>query len=94
MTFETEFKYFFNRHSTTIDLVKEKQKGPIPKDRKGWPLKHIKRVADTGEVLLVFRHLPQVQPADVLWTFSIKEDKLRQYCSEYPSTIVGAIFCQ
>ena len=66
MTFETGFKYFFNRHSTTINLVKEKQKGPIPNDRKGWPLNHLKRVADTGEDLLVFRHHPQVQRADVL----------------------------
>ena len=38
---------FFNRHSATVSLMKDKQRGPIPKGLKRWPLKLIKHFVDT-----------------------------------------------
>ena len=58
---------FFNRHCSTMNLVKEKQGGLVPPGLKRWPFKLIKHFAHTTYVC----HLLQVQRAAVLWTFSI-----------------------
>ena len=38
---------FFNRHCSTMNLVKEKQGGLVPPGLKRWPFKLIKHFADT-----------------------------------------------
>ena len=42
---------FFNRHCSTMNLVKEKQGGLVPPGLKRWPFKLTKRFADTTHVL-------------------------------------------
>ena len=42
---------FFNRHCSTMNLVKEKQGGLVPPGLKRWPSKLIKHFADTPRVL-------------------------------------------
>ena len=42
---------FFNRHSTRMYLMKEKQGGPIPTGLQRWPLKLIKHLANTTCIL-------------------------------------------
>ena len=41
---------FFNRHCSTMNLVKEKQGGPVPPDLKRWPFKLIRHFVDTTRV--------------------------------------------
>ena len=41
---------FFNKHSSTVNLVKEKQGGLVPPGLKRWPFKLIKHYADTSRV--------------------------------------------
>ena len=39
--------YLLNRHNNTMNLMKEKQRGPIPMGLKRWPLTLIKHFANT-----------------------------------------------
>ena len=41
---------FFNRHCSTMNLVKEKQGGLVPRGLKRWPFKLIKHFADATGV--------------------------------------------
>ena len=58
---------FFNRHCSTLNLVKEKQGGLVPTGLKRWPLKLFKHFADATCV----SPSPAGPRAAVLWTFSI-----------------------
>ena len=42
---------FFNRHCSTMNSVKDKQRGMVPPGLKRWPFKLIKHFADTTRVL-------------------------------------------
>ena len=57
---------FIYRHSPTMNLVEEKQRGLIPPGLQSWPLQLIEH----SPTLLVLRHLLLVQRAAVLCTFS------------------------
>ena len=49
----------FNKHCTTMNIVKEKQGVPIPKDIKRWPLKALQ--ACVSPSLLMFLHHLQIR---------------------------------
>ena len=50
---------FINKHSPTMNLVKEKQRGPIPPGHQSWPLQFIEHLTNTTSVVS-----PPAGPAD------------------------------